>query len=99
MMDKIKYFAAAGLTALAASPVFALEAPAPTGPAMAAAEAATTIAKGDTAFMIIATVLVMLMIVPGLALFYGGLAPHPGARRRVPRDDYLGHLRLLDGVR
>ena len=74
MMDKIKYFAAAGLTALAASPVFALEAPAPTGPAMAAAEAATTIAKGDTAFMIIATVLVMLMIVPGLALFYGGLA-------------------------
>ena len=47
MMDKIKYFAAAGLTALAASPVFALEAPAPTGPAMAAAEAATTIAKGE----------------------------------------------------
>jgi len=29
--------------------------------------------KGDTAWMMVATVLVMLMIVPGLALFYGGL--------------------------
>ena len=29
--------------------------------------------KGDTAWMLAATVLVMLMIVPGLALFYGGL--------------------------
>ncbi len=29
--------------------------------------------KGDTAWMIVASVLVMLMIVPGLALFYGGL--------------------------
>lgn len=30
-------------------------------------------AKGDTAWMMLATVLVMMMIVPGLALFYGGL--------------------------
>ncbi|BCT92327.1 ammonium transporter [Lysobacter helvus] len=29
--------------------------------------------KGDTAWMLVSTVLVMLMIVPGLALFYGGL--------------------------
>ena len=29
--------------------------------------------KGDTAFMLISTVLVLLMSVPGLALFYGGL--------------------------
>ncbi|MFM9941645.1 MAG: ammonium transporter [Hyphomicrobiaceae bacterium] len=29
--------------------------------------------KGDTAFMMTATVLVLLMTVPGLALFYGGL--------------------------
>ncbi len=33
-----------------------------------------TIDKGDTAWMIVATVLVMAMIVPGVALFYGGLA-------------------------
>lgn len=29
--------------------------------------------KGDTAWMMVATILVMAMIVPGLALFYGGL--------------------------
>ncbi|MBS0194649.1 MAG: ammonium transporter [Proteobacteria bacterium] len=29
--------------------------------------------KGDTAWMLVATALVVLMIVPGLALFYGGL--------------------------
>lgn len=29
--------------------------------------------KGDTAWMMVSTVLVLLMIVPGLALFYGGL--------------------------
>ncbi|MFV0294727.1 MAG: ammonium transporter [Hyphomicrobiaceae bacterium] len=29
--------------------------------------------KGDTAFMMISTVLVLLMTIPGLALFYGGL--------------------------
>ena len=29
--------------------------------------------KGDTAFMTISTVLVILMTIPGLALFYGGL--------------------------
>lgn len=29
--------------------------------------------KGDTAFMMLSTVLVLSMIVPGLALFYGGL--------------------------
>ncbi len=42
-----------------------------------AAEAATPAApvpnKGDTAWMTVATVLVILMTLPGLALFYGGL--------------------------
>ena len=33
-----------------------------------------TIDSGDTAWMIVATALVMLMTLPGLALFYGGLA-------------------------
>jgi len=35
--------------------------------------AQSTLDRGDTAWMITATVLVLLMIVPGLALFYGGL--------------------------
>ena len=34
---------------------------------------ALTIDSGDTAWMLAATVLVMLMVLPGLALFYGGL--------------------------
>jgi Amt family ammonium transporter len=34
---------------------------------------APTANKGDTAWMIMATVLVILMVIPGLALFYGGM--------------------------
>jgi Amt family ammonium transporter len=40
----------------------------------AATAAAPTVDKGDTAWMMTSTVLVLMMIVPGLALFYGGLA-------------------------
>ena len=42
----------------------------------AVAEAASEVAKidtGDTAWMLTSTMLVILMIIPGLALFYGGL--------------------------
>ncbi|CAG0124001.1 Ammonia channel [Rhodocyclaceae bacterium] len=39
----------------------------------AAAAAAPVPDKGDTAWMMVATVLVILMTIPGLALFYGGL--------------------------
>jgi len=43
-------------------------------PVVAAAAAVTpTINKGDTAWVIMATVLVILMVIPGLALFYGGM--------------------------
>jgi Amt family ammonium transporter len=44
-----------------------------TAPAAEVAAAATTMNKGDVAFMMIATVLVLFMTMPGLALFYGGL--------------------------
>lgn len=54
---------AAGLTLFAAMPAWAQE----------AAAVAPVPNKGDTAWMMISTVLVMAMIVPGLALFYGGL--------------------------
>ena len=37
------------------------------------ANAAASINKGDTAWMLVATALVILMTIPGLALFYGGL--------------------------
>ena len=67
----------------AASPVMAQDKAAE--PAAAAAAAAAPAApapadakkpepnKGDTAWMIVATALVLMMTVPGLALFYGGL--------------------------
>jgi Amt family ammonium transporter len=43
------------------------------GAPAASAVAAPAINTGDTAWMIVATALVLLMTIPGLALFYGGL--------------------------
>ena len=71
--------APAAAPAAEAAPAAAAAAPAAAAPA-AAAEAAPAAApapivpnKGDTAWMMMATVLVILMTIPGLALFYGGL--------------------------
>ena len=63
----------------ASAPADAASAPAAAAPAAAAPAApaaaapAPTPNKGDTAWMTIATALVILMTIPGLALFYGGL--------------------------
>ncbi len=67
-MKPIASFGLAALAALAAAtPALAQDA--------AATTAAIAVAKssGDTAWMLTATALVLLMTVPGLALFYGGL--------------------------
>ena len=40
---------------------------------LSAQDAAATLDSGDTAWMLMATVLVLFMTLPGLALFYGGL--------------------------
>ncbi|MEO3690594.1 ammonium transporter [Roseateles paludis] len=61
--------AAASAVADAASAVAAVAAPA----AEAASAPAPVPNKGDTAWMMLSTLLVILMTVPGLALFYGGL--------------------------
>jgi len=66
----------AGVAACAQAPAPAAEAPAATAPAPAAAPAAAPAPKvdsGDTAWMLTSTLLVILMTIPGLALFYGGL--------------------------
>ncbi|MCH6567808.1 MAG: ammonium transporter, partial [Nitrospinae bacterium] len=42
-------------------------------PALALADEAAKLDSGDTAWMLTATALVLLMTVPGLALFYGGM--------------------------
>ena len=70
----------ASATAPAASEAKPAEAPAPVAaPAAPASEAVAAAApapvpnKGDTAWMMVSTLLVILMTIPGLALFYGGL--------------------------
>jgi Amt family ammonium transporter len=70
--------AAAPAAATPAADVAAAPAAAPAAAAPAAAEAAAPAAaptpqKGDTAWMFVATLLVIMMTIPGLALFYGGL--------------------------
>jgi len=42
-------------------------------PALAQDAAGPTVNKGDSAFMFVSTVIVLLMTIPGLALFYGGM--------------------------
>jgi ammonium transporter, Amt family len=58
----------------ASAPAAAASAEAASAPAAAASAAPTPVPnKGDTAWMTVATALVILMTIPGLALFYGGL--------------------------
>ena len=63
-----------GLGLLAATTgVLAQEAAPAVAEAAAAVEEVAKIDSGDTAWMLTSTMLVILMIIPGLALFYGGL--------------------------
>jgi Amt family ammonium transporter len=64
---------AAPATAAPAAAAPAAAAPAPAAAAAAPAAKAPEPNKGDTAWMMVSTLLVILMTVPGLALFYGGL--------------------------
>jgi ammonium transporter, Amt family len=64
------------LSALAQTPAPAgspAAAPAADQAAPAAAAAASAINSGDTAWMLTSTALVLMMTIPGLALFYGGM--------------------------
>ena len=60
-------------TALATTEPIAAAAAAATAAAAAAPEVKATVEKADIAWMMVSTVLVIMMVVPGLALFYGGL--------------------------
>lgn len=75
-------FSGAVLAQAASAPEVAASAAAVAAPAEAASAAAAASApaaaapvanKGDVAWIIVATLLVIMMVVPGLALFYGGL--------------------------
>ncbi|WP_162039216.1 ammonium transporter [Undibacterium sp. YM2] len=65
--------APAPASAAVVAPASAPAAAADPAAASAAAAPAPTPNKGDTAWMMVATLLVILMTIPGLALFYGGL--------------------------
>jgi len=66
--------ASAVMEAASAATPAAAEAPADAASAEAAPAAAAPVPnKGDTAWMLVSTLIVVLMTVPGLALFYGGL--------------------------
>ncbi|RYE53114.1 MAG: ammonium transporter, partial [Rhizobiaceae bacterium] len=71
-MTKLKLSKVAGLAAIGtlalALPAFAQDAAAPAADAVVA-----TVDKGDTTWMLLSTILVIAMTIPGLALFYGGL--------------------------
>ena len=64
---------AAPVAAADVAPVAAAAAPAAAEAAPVAPAAAPVPNKADTAWMFIATILVIIMTIPGLALFYGGL--------------------------
>src|SRR4029077_2147691 len=69
--DKDKPAAPAAAAPAAAAPAAA--APAPAAAPSATAAPAPTPNKGDVAWMLTSTALVLMMSVPALALFYGGL--------------------------
>ena len=67
----------------------------------------TILDTGNTAWMIVSTILVLLMTIPGIALFYGGLVRQ---KKRVERhhavcgdsrggEHLMGGFRLQLGVR
>jgi ammonium transporter, Amt family len=72
MTNIIKYTGAAGLAVLAAMPAFAQDAAA-AAPAAPFVPTAEMVNKGDVAWMLVSSALVLMMSVPALALFYGGL--------------------------
>ena len=76
MKNALKLAGGLGLGALAASPVWANAAAAAAEAAPAAAAFTPTaemVNKGDVAWMLVASAFVLMMSVPALALFYGGL--------------------------
>ena len=61
-----------------------------------APEEVATIDSGDTAWMIVATLLVLFMTIPGLSLFYGGLVRSksaPPQRATPPNPQRLRRVR------
>lgn len=69
----MKLAAGAGLALFAALPAWAQDAAAPAAAAATVVPDDTMVNKGDVAWMLVSSAFVLMMSVPGLALFYGGL--------------------------
>ncbi len=61
------------VAAASTSPATATTAEAPVAETPAAPAPAPTLDTGDTSWILVSTALVLLMTIPGLALFYGGM--------------------------
>ena len=87
-------------------PALAQEAAAEAAPAAAAAASVSPINTGDTAWMLTSTALVLMMTIPGLALFYGGMVRKKNVlatvgtsfRRDLHHHRAVDDHRLLDRV-
>ena len=86
MKHGLKIAGGAALAGFAALPAWAQD---------AAAAATPTVDKGDTAWMMTSTILVLMMIVPGLALFYGGLARTKNMLSVMTQVGAVGALAML----
>ncbi|MHB8254326.1 MAG: ammonium transporter [Acidiferrobacter sp.] len=73
MLAPMRAFSAEGLATGAGATPTAVVLATPASPHTIYASAHTTINHGDTAWMLMSTVLVLMMTIPGLALFYGGM--------------------------
>lgn len=73
LMSRISRFTIIALLVLSAQAVCADVGPAASAPTAPVIISAEKISAGDTAWMLTSTALVLMMTVPGLALFYGGM--------------------------
>ena len=88
---KLRHIGMALLAVVAPTILFAQEATAAPAPAPA-----PYIDFGNTAWMIVATALVMLMTIPGLALFYGGLVRQ---KKRFKHPDAVFYFNCCNNAR
>ena len=89
MLSRAGAFSAALL-----APVMALAQEAAPAAAQAAA-AAPVPDKADTAFMFLSTLLVFFMLIPGLALFYGGLVRAKNMLSVLMQCTVIGAMMML----
>jgi Amt family ammonium transporter len=72
-MRKLQLLGLAGLSLLALAGLATAQEAAPAAEAVAVVEEVPSLSAGDTAWMLTSTALVLMMTIPGLALFYGGM--------------------------